>query len=278
MYSTGSSWQVVGAMSCTIGFGLWGGMVFLGPLWGAYLNPGITQNANTKAGPIGHPKWILIVSNIWMTVFIGALAHCNPDNKTFAIVCSFLAALPIGFVEQQTGAIAQLVVGDREIGTSFGTMGCVRVGTWAIGTGIVLAILTGEHSTFTYEKSETDIFKAKIPVELEAHIVPAALKAGLPATSIADLFAAIFASSETAMAAVPGINAEIISAVGRAQLDGYAAAYRYIYYATIPFGVLATASAVALRPVAHLLTSHVPKMVENPQAHHGNRGLKKTMD
>lgn len=127
MYSTGSSWQVVGAMSCTIGFGLWGGMVFLGPLWGAYLNPGITQNANTKAGPIGHPKWILIVSNIWMTVFIGALAHCNPDNKTFAIVCSFLAALPIGFVEQQTGAIAQLVVGDREIGTSFGTMGCVRL-------------------------------------------------------------------------------------------------------------------------------------------------------
>ncbi|KFZ14140.1 hypothetical protein V501_03398 [Pseudogymnoascus sp. VKM F-4519 (FW-2642)] len=228
--------------------------------------------------PIGHPKWTLIISNIWMTAFIGALAHCNPDNKIFAIVCSFLAALPIGFIEQQTGAIAQLVVGDKEIGTSFGTMGCVRVGTGAIGTGIVLAILTGEHFKYIYERPETDIFKAKIPVELEAHIVPAALNAGLPASSIADLFAAIFASSETAMAAVPGINAEIIKAVDRAQLDGYAAAYRYIYYATIPFGVLATASAIALRPVAHLLTSHVPKMVENPQAHHGNRDLEKTMD
>ncbi|OBT59086.1 hypothetical protein VE04_00710 [Pseudogymnoascus sp. 24MN13] len=258
----GSSWQAIGAMSCTIGFGLWGGMVFLGALW----------------GPIGHPKWTLIISNMWMTAFIGALAHCNPDNKTFAIVCSFLAALPIGFIEQQTGAIAQLVVGDKEIGTSFGTMGCVRVGTGAIGTGIVLAILTGEHFKYIYERPETDIFKAKIPVELEAHIVPAALNAGLPASSIADLFAAIFASSETAMAAVPGINAQIIKAVGKAQLDGYAAAYRYIYYATIPFGVLATASAVALRPVAHLLTSHVPKMVENPQAHHGNRDLEKTMD
>lgn len=279
MYSTGgSSWQAIGAMSCTIGFGLWGGMVFLGALWGACPNPKITQNANTKPGPIGHPKWTLIISNIWMTAFIGALAHCNPDNKTFAIVCSFLAALPIGFIEQQTGAIAQLVVGDKEIGTSFGTMGCVRVGTGAIGTGIVLAILTGEHFKCIYERPETDIFKAKIPVELEAHIVPAALNAGLPASSIADLFAAIFASSETAMAAVPGINAEIIKAVGKAQLDGYAAAYRYIYYATIPFGVLATASAVALRPVAHLLTSHVPKMVENPQAYHGNRDLEKTMD
>ncbi|OBT82281.1 hypothetical protein VE02_09080 [Pseudogymnoascus sp. 03VT05] len=207
----------------------------------AFLAGELMPNKHKMLGPIGHPKWTLIISNIWMTAFIGALAHCNPNNKTFAIVCSFLAALPIGFIEQQTGAIAQLVVGDREIGTSFGTM-------------------------------------AKIPVELEAHILPAALNAGLPASSIADLFAAIFASSETAMAAVPGINADIIKAVGRAQLDEYAAAYCYVYYATIPFGVLATASAVALRPVAHLLTSNVPKMVENPQAHHGNRDLEKTMD
>ncbi|KFY91675.1 hypothetical protein V500_04545 [Pseudogymnoascus sp. VKM F-4518 (FW-2643)] len=244
MYSTGSSWQSVGALSCTIGIGLWGGMVFLGSLW----------------GPIGHPKLTLIFSNVWMTIFIGALAHCNPDNRTFAAACSFLAALPIGFIEQQTGAIAQLVVGDKDIGTSFGTMGCVRVGVGAIGTGIVLAILT-----------------AKLPVELEAHIVPAALNAGLPASSLADLFAALLSASETALAAVPGINSEIISAVGRAQLGGYAAAYRYIYYATIPFGVLATASAIALRPVAHLLTDHVPKRVENAQAHHGTRDLKNTM-
>lgn len=79
------------------------------------------------------------------------------------------------------------------------------------------------------------------------------------------------------MAAVPGINSEIIAAVGRAQLEGYAAAFRYIYYATIPFGVVAIASAVALRPVAHLLTDHVPKMVENPQAHHGTQDLEKSV-
>ncbi|KFY03644.1 hypothetical protein O988_01318 [Pseudogymnoascus sp. VKM F-3808] len=244
MYSTGSSWQAVGALSCTIGIGLWAGMVFLGALW----------------GPIGHPKVTLIISNMWMTAFIGALAHCNPDSRAFAAACSFLAALPIGFIEQQTGAISQLVVGDKDIGTSFGTMGCVRVGVGAIGTGIVLAILT-----------------AKLPVELEAHIVPAALNAGLPASSLADLFSALLAASEAALAAVPGINNEIISAVLRAQLDGYAAAYRYIYYTTIPFGVLATASAIALRPVAHLLTDHVPKMVESAQAHHGEKDLKKSM-
>lgn len=94
-----------------------------------------------------------------MTAFVGALAHCNPDSKTFAIVCSFLAALPIGFVEQQTGAIAQLVVGDKDIGTSFRTMGCVRVGVGAIGTAIVLAILNGENFNCIYEKSEADVFK-----------------------------------------------------------------------------------------------------------------------
>lgn len=97
----------------------------------------------------------LIVSKMWMVAFTAALAHCNPDNMKFAIACSFLAALPIGFVEQQTGAIAQLVVSDKHIGTSFGTMGCVRVGVGVIGTAIVLAILAGKNlktaSIYIYE-------------------------------------------------------------------------------------------------------------------------------
>ncbi|PGH36539.1 hypothetical protein GX50_00575 [[Emmonsia] crescens] len=244
MYSAGLPWETVAAMSCTVGFGLWAGMVFLGPLW----------------GPIGHPKMTLIVSKMWMVAFTAALAHCNPDNMKFAIACSFLAALPIGFVEQQTGAIAQLVVSDKHIGTSFGTMGCVRVGVGVIGTAIVLAILA-----------------AKIPIELEAHVVPAALNAGLPEGSLADLFAALAKTTEEALAAVPGINSEIIAAVSRAQLEGYAAAYRYIYYTTIPFGVVATASAMALRPIKHLLTNHVPKIVERPQAQLGKDDLEKSV-
>ncbi|KAK2809258.1 hypothetical protein FQN50_003899 [Emmonsiellopsis sp. PD_5] len=244
MYSAGSSWQTVAAMSCTIGFGLWGGMVFLGPLW----------------GPIGHPKMVLIISKMWMVSFTAALAHCSPDDRNFAIACSFLAALPIGFVEQQTGAIAQLVVSDKHIGTSFGTMGCVRVGVGVIGTAIVMAILA-----------------AKIPIELQAHVAPAALKAGLPETSLAALFAALAKATEDALAAVPGINGEIMAAVGMAQREGYAAAYRYIYYTTIPFGVVATAAACALRPIKHLLTSHVPKIVERTQVQVGKDDLEKSV-
>lgn len=59
------------------------------------------------------------------------------------------------------------MVGDKDIGTSFGTMGCVRVGVGAIGTGIVLAILTSEDPKYTYERSETDILKQNFQSNLK---------------------------------------------------------------------------------------------------------------
>ncbi|OJD19321.1 hypothetical protein AJ78_00680 [Emergomyces pasteurianus Ep9510] len=229
IYGGSESWQTLAAMSCTIGLGLWTGMVFLGPLW----------------GPFGYPRVILIGTNLWFTAFIGALAQCNPNNKGFGIAMSFLAAVPIGFVEQQTGAITQLFAADKDIGTSFGTMGCMRTGVGAIGTAVLLAILSSKSKT-----------------ELAAHVIPAALGAGLPQSSLEALFSAMLAGTPTAMQSVPGISPQIMAAVATAQTAGYTAAYKYVYYAAVAFGLVACISAMFLRPIGHLLTNHVPKMVE----------------
>jgi hypothetical protein len=116
-------------MTTTIGFGVWGGMVFIGPFWGI----------------IGHVKWQLAVACCWMTAFLGSMAHCKPGNKSFGIAVSFLANLPVGWIEQQTSALIQLLApDDGSLGSAFGSMAGLRTAVGSIGTSIFLAILNGK--------------------------------------------------------------------------------------------------------------------------------------
>jgi hypothetical protein len=79
------------------------------------------------------------------------------------------------------------------------------------------------------------------------------------------LFNAVALGTPAAFAKVQGITPQIIEAVTSATQTGYAAAYSYVYYTAIAFGVVATLCACALKPMDHFLTSHVPKRVVNPR-------------
>ena len=78
----------------------------------------------------------------------------------------------------------------------------------------------------------------KIPTELQSHVIPAALTAGLPKSSIKDLFSALALGTPAALAKVPGINPSIEAAVGAAVSNAYAAAYAYVYYAAVAVGLV----------------------------------------
>lgn len=74
----------------------------------------------------------------------------------------------------------------------------------------------------------------------------AALKAGLPATSVEQFVGYLAAQNETALAVVPGVTPEIIGAGADALLNTYAVAFRYVWITAIPFTVLATIGMLSL--------------------------------
>jgi MFS family permease len=101
--STVSSWQESAWLSTTAAFGLWGGIVVLGPFmsW------------------IGRIRYQILVSSIWMTAFLGAMASITVERKSMAIAFSFLAGWTIGWGEVIAAIVVQYVVSDHDLGVAF---------------------------------------------------------------------------------------------------------------------------------------------------------------
>ena len=94
----------------------------------------------------------------------------------------------------------------------------------------------------------------------------AAIKAGLPTTSLANLFKALATGDPTAFAAVVGLTPEILGPVMSASQHAYAAAYRLAWASIIPFVVLAIVAVACLKGVSELMTEKVEATVEH--VHH----------
>jgi len=101
--STVSSWQETAWLSTTAAFGLWSGIILLGPFmsW------------------VGHIRYQILVSSVWMTAFLGAMASITVEKKSMAIAFSFLAGFTIGWGEVIAAIIVQYIVSDADLGVAF---------------------------------------------------------------------------------------------------------------------------------------------------------------
>lgn len=120
-----------------------------------------------------------------------------------------------------TGLLVQLDSDDADLGTCFSIIFLGRTGVGCVFTAVFVAILQNE-----------------APTKLQEFVIPAALNAGLPEASLTDLFTALGAGTVAALEGVPGMNPEILAAVGAATANAYAAAYSYVYYAAVAVGIV----------------------------------------
>jgi hypothetical protein len=105
------------------------------------------------------------------------------------------------------------------------------------------------------------ILTNKVPSKIVQFVPVAAVKAGLPESSLADLFAAINAGTPEALALVPGITPDIEVAVGESLSNAFAAAYAYVYYAAVAVGAVGLIACICVKDYDALFTGHVPRKI-----------------
>ena len=104
------------------------------------------------------------------------------------------------------------------------------------------------------------IINNKLTPILDPNISAAAIKAGLPSSSVPALLKAM--ATGAGLDDVPRINPAILAATSNASEWAYAHAYRLAWASIVPFVVLALVAVVCLKDVKELMTEKVEATVE----------------
>jgi hypothetical protein len=80
------------------------------------------------------------------------------------------------------------------------------------------------------------ILTSKAKAEITVRVPAAVLQAGLPQSSLPQLFAAAQSQSGAALGAVPGMDPTIVSALADSLSDAHAKTFSSVYYAAVAVG------------------------------------------
>ena len=100
---------------------------------------------------------------------------------------------------------------------------------------------------------------------LPQEIIPAVQDAGLPASSIPDLFAAVTNDSAAALEMVPGMSNGVLDALALATMQAQAHAFKVVYLATLAFTGIGLVAAFFITDVNSYLTNYVNKTIHKPK-------------
>ncbi|PWY72957.1 siderophore iron transporter [Aspergillus heteromorphus CBS 117.55] len=187
--------------------------------------------------PIGFTKYQLIVSTLMITAFSGALASINQDRRSYGLAFTALGGFWVGYLELITIIMCPLYCDPKDIGLASGFLGSAKQVAGTIATAIYVAILD-----------------ARIATNLPRDVSAAALKAGLPSSSVSDLLSAI---DTDAYDSVPGMTSTILSAVTNAVKTAYSQSLRTVFLVTIAFAAISVITALFSVPVDEKFTGVV---------------------
>ncbi|KAK8073250.1 hypothetical protein PG994_004149 [Apiospora phragmitis] len=194
-----------------------------------------------------------VVASACAAAFIASLAGVvGPEGHTGVIVLGILGTFAVGFNENIAFPGVTLLFDACDIGLAVGALASIRSMGGAVAQALYVSVLN-----------------TRLAERLAADVGPAAVRAGLPESSLAALFAAIKVSVDD-LSEVPGATREVIDVVRAGVRDSYVESFKVVFYATIPFGVLLVVFACLVPDMEKYLTGNVARRLQSKDAEKGS--------
>jgi hypothetical protein len=163
-------------------------------------------------------KYQTMIATCFSFAFVTSLSTITTGEAghTLFIALGVLACTSIGFVDNITFPGVTLVTKPQDIGLATGVLGSIRA------VGVITQALY------------VSVLDNRLAEYLPANVSPVALEAGLPSSSLPELFAGITAGN---FSAVPGITPQVIAVIAEQVKRSYMESVKVVFYVTIPFGI-----------------------------------------
>lgn len=204
--------------------------------------------ATILMGKVGHLKLQVIVMLVIQTAFTAAYAGVVPGNRAGWMAFQFFGQGAFALITLLSYVIAGLNIPLRHLGLASGLIGTFRSAGGSVGNAVFNTILNG-------------LVKEQIPKRL----AEVAAANSMPADSLSILIPATMENAlgiPDAFDTVPGITPEIQAMAASAFKEAYAFAFRRVFYASIPFGILAIVAACFITDPSKYLTNHTAVKME----------------
>lgn len=193
------------------------------------------------------PKCYIIVSLVIQTLSNALYAYGISFHRSAWMAFQFFGQGCFGLITVVTVLNSGLFVRSSELGVVVGLLGTFRSMGGSVGSSIFNTIL-----------------RLKATAELDTRIALAATTNGFTG-NMSELFVAVTnaaVGAPNAFENIGGVTASIEQATLLAYRESYAAAYRIVFYSTIPFGVVAIIAAFFIADASEHMTKRTEVRLE----------------
>jgi len=212
--------------------------------------------ASTKLKTIRAP---LFVGFLILTGGVVGLATIQPGDSTSAII--FAGLFGVGF-----GAPLALIIAGVQLSTPF----------HLIATATALTTSTRAVSAAMFTAIYSAVINGRITKYVPSYVAEAAVRAGLPMTSVSAFVGALASNNATALPQIPGVTPVVIGAGVNALKQAFADGIRAVFMIAAPFGAVACIACFFLGDMKNVMNYHVDAPMEDLHAkhHHGEETSK----